>query len=350
MTKKEEKKEIQLPAMRLSTSDELVKEFNLTDESIKLLQRTKCIGLQPGEIRYLYLCAKALDLNPILDELAVVPRMVKDEKGQKVRTPCLQIEIGGIRKISERTNRFHFLKTEFMEGTGGLPISCTAHGEKLWGDQWKPISFTAYYKEFKNNINPLWNSMPHHMLAVKAEAHLRKIAAGNLAGYLPDEIESIGEPITVDASFEKLPEGPESLPWAKEEEEKEESQEPEVKNEEKPESPPEEPEKKEPSEEKPEEPAQKPQTEEPAAKPEPKTEKKNTRKTEKKTKDSTGPTSLGVIKRIKQISSDYGVPTDFVCEQAFNELGIANLEGITENNLIPVWEALDVYEKMLNGG
>jgi phage recombination protein Bet len=124
-------------------------------------------------------------LNPLLKEIYAV-RM----DGRFTILPG----IDGYRRLAQQSPRFR--------GMAG-PLWCGADG--TWTDAWlgdgppaackvgiylpgqrEPTWAVAYYKNYRNRRTPTWQSMPEHMLAIRAEVHaLRKCFSRELAGMAP---------------------------------------------------------------------------------------------------------------------------------------------------------------------
>lgn len=121
--------------------------------------------------------------------------------------------VDGYRRIAQSSPRFR--------GMAG-PLWCGADGE--WVDAWlgdgppaackvgvylpgqrEPTWAVAYYKNYRNRRTPTWQTMPEHMLAIRAEVHaLRKCFSRELGGIaMPDE-DDTGLP-EVDRDEEQLP-------------------------------------------------------------------------------------------------------------------------------------------------
>jgi hypothetical protein len=109
---------------------------------------------------------RSMDLNPLRREVYAIPYQGK-----------LQIVIGvdGWRKAAHATGRY--LSGEAVYGEDECGVFCTYTVLTTGGGR---FSATCWLSEFKGG-SPLWNRMPRHMLAVKAEVHALKRAFG-LAG------------------------------------------------------------------------------------------------------------------------------------------------------------------------
>jgi hypothetical protein len=109
---------------------------------------------------------RSMDLNPLRREVYAIPYQGK-----------LQIVIGvdGWRKAAHATKRY--LSGEAVYGEDECGVFCTYTVLTTDGGR---FSARCWLSEFKGG-SPLWNRMPRHMLAVKAEVHALKRAFG-LAG------------------------------------------------------------------------------------------------------------------------------------------------------------------------
>lgn len=117
----------------------------------------------------------------------------------------IQTSIDGFRVIAERSGDYAGQDApEFMENESGL-IACRITVYRFRGEQRYPAAVGVAYMREYNAGGPMWNKMPHTMLAKCAEAQaLRKAYPQDLSGlYTGDEMEQ-ADPQAMDIPHEDV--------------------------------------------------------------------------------------------------------------------------------------------------
>lgn len=172
----------------------LITQQQFDNEQLNLIRSTVAKDTTPEEFRLFVEVCKYHRLNPFARQIYAVVR-----KGQSGRTLTIQTSIDGFRLIAERTGKY--------AGQIG-PEWCGPDG--IWMDVWtkdepptaarvgvlrtgfdRPMWGIAKYKAFYVSSNPVWNKMPDHMLAIRAESiALRKAFPAEMSGiYTKEEME-----------------------------------------------------------------------------------------------------------------------------------------------------------------
>lgn len=162
----------------------------LTDAELDILNKTICKDLSREEIKLFGQVCQSKGLNPFNNQIYAIKRAGR---------LTFQTGIDGFRSIAEQTSEYEGQEdpmwyddegnTHFVWLKKEPPAACRVGiYRRGFG---KALRATATFKEFYSNTNPLWRSMPAHMLAKCAEAlALRKCFPQQLSG-----IYEIDEPI-----------------------------------------------------------------------------------------------------------------------------------------------------------
>lgn len=167
------------------------KKLSFTSEQIQLLKRTACKDATDDEFAvFLNVCQK-VQLDPFAKQIFAVKY-----KGQLTT----QTSIDGLRLIADRTGRYAPGKApSFTYNAKNELESATAYVMKKVGDSWFEGAATAYYKEYVNSYNQLWQKLPHAMLAKCAESlALRRAFPNETNGlYAKEEMDQMNSaPVT----------------------------------------------------------------------------------------------------------------------------------------------------------
>ena len=165
----------------------------ITEQGIELLNRTICKDLNKEELALFAQVCQSKGLDPFSNQIYAIKRFQKNG-GAKI---TFQTGIDGLRAIAERTGEYEGQEDPaWYDSEGAIhyvwlkkeaPSACRV-GIFRKGIT-RPIRAIATITEFRVSTNPLWASMPSHMLAKCAEAlALRKAFPQALGGiYEKDE-------------------------------------------------------------------------------------------------------------------------------------------------------------------
>jgi phage recombination protein Bet len=131
----------------------------MSKEQVKLIKATIAKGATDDELSlFLEICNRR-QLDPFARQIYFV-------KGVGTVT-----SIDGLRVNAERSKSYVPSDTTYQYDKGGNLLSATVSAKKQVAGVWHTISETAFLAEFKQG-SPIWNRMPHVMLAKCAEARL----------------------------------------------------------------------------------------------------------------------------------------------------------------------------------
>jgi len=176
---------------------ETVKSQSFTPEQVQLLKRTVCKDATDDEFAVFLNVCKKVQLDPFAKQIYAVKY-----KGNLTA----QTSIDGLRLIADRTGRYAPGKAPtYTYDKDGVLESATAYIMKSVGGQWFEVSSTAYFKEYVNSFNNLWQKLPHAMLAKCAEAHaLRRAFPNETSGlYATEEMDQANTKPTVQMPKQK---------------------------------------------------------------------------------------------------------------------------------------------------
>jgi phage recombination protein Bet len=176
---------------------EIVK-INYTKEQIELVKSQVAPKATIDELNlFLYQCQRT-GLDALSRQIYAIHR------GNKM---TIQTSIDGFRVIAERSGDYAGQdEPEFIEQDGKL-ICCKVAVYRFKGEQrYKASVGVAYWSEYAQSNNPMWQKLPHTMLSKCAEAlALRKAYPQDLSGlYTGDEMEQAAEFIVVEQPKKKL--------------------------------------------------------------------------------------------------------------------------------------------------
>jgi phage recombination protein Bet len=174
---------------------EIVK-LNYTKEQIELVRSQIAPKATVEELNlFLYQCQRT-GLDALSRQIYAIHR------GNKM---TIQTSIDGFRVIAERSGDYAGQdEPEFIEQDGKL-ICCKVAVYRFKGEQrYRASVGVAYWSEYAQTTNPMWQKLPHTMLAKCAEAlALRKAYPQDLSGlYTGDEMEQAAEFIVVEPKKE----------------------------------------------------------------------------------------------------------------------------------------------------
>jgi len=155
---------------------------SFNEEQIELIKKTVAKNTTNDELAlFLYTC-KRTGLDPLIKQIYAIKR------GGASNQMSIQTGIDGYRLIAERSGKYAPSREPFFKEEGGKLVSATAYVNKLVGDKWWEVAATAYFTEYNNPTNHIWQKMPHAMLAKCAEALcLRKCFPAEMAGVYTHE-------------------------------------------------------------------------------------------------------------------------------------------------------------------
>jgi phage recombination protein Bet len=149
-------------------------------ERLDLLKRNHAPHATDREFEYFASTAELLKLAPQAAQIYAVSRKNRQTGAYEM---TVQLGVQGLRLIAERTGEYAGTEEPLWCGPDGQwtdvwlndapPVACKV---RVWRkDARVPTTHTAMYREFRQETNPLWRTMPAHMLAIAAERHaLRK--------------------------------------------------------------------------------------------------------------------------------------------------------------------------------
>lgn len=152
---------------------ELVKfngnQLEITDQGMALLNRTICKDLSREELALFSQICQSKGLDPFSNQIYAIKR------GGRL---TFQTGIDGLRSIAERTGEYEGQEDPVWYDASGAqhyvwlkeeaPVACRV-GIFRKGMQ-RPIRAIATFVEFRSGSNPLWKTMPAHLLSKCAEA------------------------------------------------------------------------------------------------------------------------------------------------------------------------------------
>lgn len=177
-------------------SEALAAPVDYTRQQIDLIKDTYAKGATDAELSLFIEIAKRKGLDIFSKQICLIGRW-DSRLGKEVKDP--QTTIDGYRLIAERTGRYVPGRETTYQEDGQRLISATAYVKKLVANEWHEIAATAFFDEYKQtkkdgSLNPLWQKMPHVMIAKCAEAlALRKAFPAELSGiYTQEEMAGAG--------------------------------------------------------------------------------------------------------------------------------------------------------------
>jgi phage recombination protein Bet len=160
---------------------ELIK-INYTPEQVDLIKSQIAPKATIDELNlFLYQCQRT-GLDALSRQIYAIHRAGK---------MTIQTSIDGFRVVAERSNTYAGQDEPIFVEQDGKIISCKVTVYRFRGDVRYPASVgVAYWNEYAQTSNPMWQKLPHTMLAKCAEAlALRKAYPQDLSGiYTSDEM------------------------------------------------------------------------------------------------------------------------------------------------------------------
>lgn len=155
----------------------------LTRDQVELIKSTIAKGATDDELKLFVEICNRRGLDPFSKQVYFV-------KGVGVVSA-----IDGLRCTAARSGAYVPGDTTYTTDADGNLVSATVSVKRLVAGEWHTISETAFLSEYKQNT-PIWNRMPHVMLAKCAEARaLRRAFPEDVSGlYTQEEITEHPEP------------------------------------------------------------------------------------------------------------------------------------------------------------
>lgn len=183
---------------------------------IGLIKDTVAIGATDQELAMFLQVATRSGLNPFTRQIHFVKRW---NAALRREVGAIQTGIDGYRLIADRTERYAPGKEPaFHYDDDGALVSATAYVKKLVGGVWHNVAATAMWDEYRQtkkdgSLTPMWERMPHTMLAKCAEAlALRRAFPAELSGlYTHEEMAQADNPEVIEAPAVRV-EQPAALP------------------------------------------------------------------------------------------------------------------------------------------
>ncbi len=171
-----------------------MKTFNPTREQIELIKTTICRGASDNELQLFMATAQRLGLDPFAKQIYAIFRFSKQEQ-RKVM--CIQLSVDGYRLAADRTGCYAPGSPTEYHYDGSKLVWARAYVKKFASGTWHDIPETAYYDEFYNEDNSLWDSKPRVMLSKCAEVRALKrafpIELGNVVEVVEEANDAIEE-------------------------------------------------------------------------------------------------------------------------------------------------------------
>ncbi len=153
--------------MNLTTTNQTVSGFS--EDQLVLLNKTICKDFSKDEIMLFAHVCSSKQLDPFSNQIYAIKRMGRI---------TFQIGIDGFRSIAERTGEYDGQEGPYWIDEEGQKFEVWLKKERPHACQTKiyrkgisrPFIATVLYSEFKANNNPLWNTMPIHLIGKVSEA------------------------------------------------------------------------------------------------------------------------------------------------------------------------------------
>lgn len=183
--------------------------LTFSDEQVELIRSQIAPKANQNELAlFLHQC-KRTGLDPLARQIYCI------HLGGKM---TIQTSIDGFRVIAERSGDYAGQDApDFMEDGNGKLVACRVTVYRFRGEQRYPAAVGVAYMSEYSAGGPMWNKMPHTMLAKCAEAQaLRKAYPQDLSGlYTMDEMEQ-AQPVqqfTQDVQHLEVEEVPDIEQW-----------------------------------------------------------------------------------------------------------------------------------------
>lgn len=162
---------------------EIVPTGSFTPEQTQLLKRVVGKDFSDDEFLVFLNVCKKVQLDPFSKQIYAI----KFQGRMTVMTG-----IDGLRLVADRSGCYSPGRAPtFTYDKEGKLESATAYVKKLVQNQWHEVAATAFYNEYHNTYNQLWNKLPHALLEKCAEAKaLRRAFPNETSGlYAREEME-----------------------------------------------------------------------------------------------------------------------------------------------------------------
>lgn len=172
--------------MKTQELEKIVAASTFTPEQVALLKTTVAKDTTDDELAlFMHVCKKS-GLDPFARQIYAIKR--KNRRSGKDEM-TIQTGIDGYRVVAERTGMYAPGKEpSYVYDKDKRLVSATAYIHKRVGDAWFEVSATAFYSEYVQETNFIWQKMPHVMLSKCAEAlALRRAFPNELSGVLTNE-------------------------------------------------------------------------------------------------------------------------------------------------------------------
>lgn len=173
-----------------------------TADRLKMIRDKFANGAPQHEFDLFVEVCRTLNLDPLQRQVYLIPRNSKQRDGSYKKTWTIQTSIDGYRAIADRTGSYAGSDDPVFDahrqGYDGKPAN---QPQTATVTVWKivqgircPFTATARWDEYVQEKSPMWERMPHTMLAKCAEAlALRKAFPAQLSGvYTDSEMEQAG--------------------------------------------------------------------------------------------------------------------------------------------------------------
>lgn len=190
--------------------------IKLTPDEVQMVKQVYCPTATDMEFKFYLAHCKYTGLNPLLGHCYLVIRKQKDENGNYVRRPTIQISIDGFRATAELSGLYdgqdppHY---EYDEAGNLLSATVSVYRKDIK----RPFVHTAFFSEYaqktgEGKLTRFWESMKHNQLSKCAESGSFRKAFPRIFAktYIEDEllIDNGTTPVTLDEK--NLPEAEDS--------------------------------------------------------------------------------------------------------------------------------------------
>jgi len=181
-------------------STEVAIATDLGQEQVELIKQTVAKGATDLELGLFLHACKRTGLDPLMKQIYAIKR--KDRASGK-EVMAIQTGIDGYRLIADRTG--HYAGSDeptYLIAEDGWPDVASVTVYKIVAGVRCPFSASARWKEYCQELSPMWKKMPFLMLAKCAEAlALRKAFPAELSGvYTHEEMMQADQEVPVQAN------------------------------------------------------------------------------------------------------------------------------------------------------
>lgn len=181
-------------ALAVTEAQFIEEPLTYTEEQVELIKNSYAKGASDAELRLFIEVAERKGLDIFSRQIFLIERWDSKVKGY-VRTP--ETSVDGYRVIADRTGLYvPGDEPTFTYDDNGKLRTATAYVKKYVQGVWHVITATAHWAEYvattkEGQVNTMWRTKPHVMLAKCAEAlALRKAFPAQLSGlYTREEME-----------------------------------------------------------------------------------------------------------------------------------------------------------------